>query len=210
MDDVLGGTSVRRAIGSARSVFEPSGRVISNLYSSPSPIPGTNSSQTPVPPSERIGNAEPSQKLKVPATRTPRAFGAHTVNRVPATPSWIIGCAPSARHSSSCRPSPIRCRSRSPSAGRKRYASSVSWTAPSYATRRRYAGTSRNCSRPEKKPSPSSCRSARRSPATTVTDRAYGRNARKATPPDTGWAPSTSCGAWWVPESSRSRSPTGA
>ena len=52
---VAGGTSVRRAIGSARSVCEPSGRVISNLYSAPSPTPGTNSSHTPDEPSERIG-----------------------------------------------------------------------------------------------------------------------------------------------------------
>ncbi len=119
-DEVAGGTSVRRASGSARSVFEPSGRVISNLYSSPSPIPGTNSSHTPEEPSERIGNAVASQKLKVPATRTPRAFGAHTLNLVPGTPWCVIGSAPSTRHSSSCRPSPIRCRSNSPSVGRKR------------------------------------------------------------------------------------------
>ena len=32
------------------------------------------------------GDAVPSQQVKSPATRTPRAFGAHTVKRVPATP----------------------------------------------------------------------------------------------------------------------------
>ncbi len=119
-DDVAGGTSVRRASGSARRVFEPSGRVISNLYSSPSPMPGTNSSHTPVEPSDRMGKPVPSQKLKEPATRTPRAFGAHTEKRVPVTSWCVIGCAPSTVHSSSCRPSPIRCRSSSPSVGRKR------------------------------------------------------------------------------------------
>ncbi len=119
-DEVAGGTSVRRASGSARSVFEPSGRVISNLYSSPSPMSGRNSSHTPDDPSDRMAWPVPSQKLKVPATRTPRAFGAHTANRVPVTPWWVVGCAPSAVHSSSCRPSPSRCRSSSPSVGRKR------------------------------------------------------------------------------------------
>ncbi len=83
---MAGGTSVRRAIGSAFRNRSPYCEVISNLYSSPSPMPGTNSSHTPAAPSERIGNAVPSQKLKPPATRTPRALGAHTVKRVPATP----------------------------------------------------------------------------------------------------------------------------
>jgi hypothetical protein len=88
---VAGGVSVRRAIGSARWVREPSGRVMSNLYSSPSPIPGTNSSHTPEEPSDRIGYPVPSQKLKPPASRTARALGAHTQNRVPATPWWVRG-----------------------------------------------------------------------------------------------------------------------
>ena len=46
---------------------------------------GTNSSQTPDAPSDRIGWACPSQKLKSPATRTPRAFGAQTANEDPVT-----------------------------------------------------------------------------------------------------------------------------
>ena len=60
-EELAGGTSVRRASGSARIVFEPSGRVISNLYSSPSPSDGTKSSQIPVEPSERIGWPVPVQ-----------------------------------------------------------------------------------------------------------------------------------------------------
>ncbi|CAM5725219.1 hypothetical protein SFUMM280S_03738 [Streptomyces fumanus] len=210
MEEVSGGTWVRRASGSARRVCEPSGRVMSNLYSSPSPTPGTNSSHTPDEPSDRIGKPVPSQKLKPPATRTPRAFGAHTAKRVPVTPWWVIGCAPSACQSCSCRPSPIRYRSSSPSVGRKRYASSVSCTPPSYVTSSRYSGTSGSGSRAEKNPPPSSCSSVRSSSATTVTPSAYGRNARTATPPGTGCAPSTACGSWCVPASSMSRSTAGS
>ncbi len=198
MDAVAGGTSVRRAIGSARSVCEPSGRLMSNLYSAPSPTPGRNSSHTPVRAerAHRVGRAVPV--VEVPVTRTPRAFGAQTVKRVPVTPWWVMGSAPSAFHSSSCRPSPIRCRSRSPSAGRNRYGSSVSCTCPSYAMTSRYSGTPRSGSTPEKKPSPSSCSSARSPSASTVTDWAYGRSTRKATPPGSGCAPRTPCGSWCV------------
>ena len=49
----------------------------------PGATPGMNSSQTPAPPSERIGCARPSQKLKSPTSLTPRAFGAQTANAVP-------------------------------------------------------------------------------------------------------------------------------
>ena len=51
----------------------------------PSPTPGTNSSQTPDDPSERIGVPAPDQWSKSPVTRTPRALGAHTANEVPVT-----------------------------------------------------------------------------------------------------------------------------
>jgi hypothetical protein len=44
---------------------------------------GTNSSQTPVLPSTRIGWLLPLQPLKSPMTRTPRAAGAHTAKEVP-------------------------------------------------------------------------------------------------------------------------------
>ena len=44
-----------------------------------------NNSHTPLEPSERIGNAWESQKLKSPATRMARAFGAQTANDVPWT-----------------------------------------------------------------------------------------------------------------------------
>ena len=84
-DAVAGGTSVANAIGSALSRHWLSAPRIWNLYRAPSPTPGTNSSHTPDEPSERIGSARPDQKSKSPATRTPRAFGAHTANDVPVT-----------------------------------------------------------------------------------------------------------------------------
>ncbi len=71
-------------------------------------MPGRNSSHTPDEPSDRIGKACPSQKVNSPATRTPWAFGAHTVKRVPATPWWVIGSAPRAFHNCSCLPSRMR------------------------------------------------------------------------------------------------------
>ena len=90
----------------------------------PSPMLGMNSSQIPVDPSERIGCAVPSQKLKSPETRTPWAFGAHTAKDTPLTTPMVVWYertwAPSTSHSCSCRPSPMRCRSMSPSVGRKR------------------------------------------------------------------------------------------
>ncbi len=84
-----------------------------------------NSSHTPDTPSERIGNPRLSQKSKSPVTRTPRAFGAQTAKDTPVTGPTSRTCAPSTRHSSSCRPSPIRYRSYSLSCGRKRYGSSA-------------------------------------------------------------------------------------
>jgi hypothetical protein len=44
---------------------------------------GTNSSHTPLLPSTRIGWLRPSQPLKSPITRTPRALGAQTANDTP-------------------------------------------------------------------------------------------------------------------------------
>ena len=102
---------------------------MSNLYLVPAWTPGTNSSHTPAEPRDRIGCACPSQKLKSPMTRTPRALGAHTAKDVPVTSPKLRTCAPSTRHSSSCRPSRIRCRSISPSVGRCRYGSSVRYSA---------------------------------------------------------------------------------
>ena len=58
---VAGGRSVARASGSAFSRHTPSGPQIAYLYLVPSPTPGTKSSHTPEPPSERIGYARPSQ-----------------------------------------------------------------------------------------------------------------------------------------------------
>src|SRR5438105_11576748 len=77
--------------GSALSRTEPSAPSTSNLYSSPSVISGTNSSQTPELLRLRIGSRRPSQRLKSPTTRTPRAFGAQTAKATPGVPSMAIG-----------------------------------------------------------------------------------------------------------------------
>ncbi len=61
-----------------------------NLYLVPGPTSGTNSSQMPEVPIWRIGCSRPSQSLKSPLTRTPRAWGAHTAKEVPVTgPSGV-------------------------------------------------------------------------------------------------------------------------
>jgi hypothetical protein len=60
-DAVAGGSSVALASGSAFSRQTPSGPQIAYLYLVPSVTPGTKSSHTPEPPSERIGYARPSQ-----------------------------------------------------------------------------------------------------------------------------------------------------
>ena len=121
-DAVDGGRSAYSASGSALSRHTPSAPQMAYLYRVPSLTPGMNSSHTPEAPSERIGNARPSQKLKSPVTRIPRAFGAQTAKDVPVTVSSAgptsRTCEPSTFHSSSCRPSPIRYRSYSPSSGR--------------------------------------------------------------------------------------------
>src|ERR1700728_2728058 len=81
-DAVAGGCSVANAIGSAFCCHPPSLPQTEYLYLVPSPTPGTNSSHTPDPPRLRIGWAVPSQKLKSPLTRMPRAFGAQTAKEV--------------------------------------------------------------------------------------------------------------------------------
>src|SRR6266700_2288454 len=75
---VPGATSANPAIGSAFSRHAPSAPQIENLYRVPAPTPGTNNSQTPDDPSERIGCERASHTLKSPAIRTPRALGAQT------------------------------------------------------------------------------------------------------------------------------------
>ena len=47
---------------------------------------GTKISHTPLLPSDRMQWLRPSQPLKSPMTRTPRAFGAHTANETPEVP----------------------------------------------------------------------------------------------------------------------------
>ena len=60
-DSVPGGRSAAAASGSAFLRHTPSRPHTAYLYRAPSATPGTNSSHTPEPPSERIGNARPSQ-----------------------------------------------------------------------------------------------------------------------------------------------------
>ena len=70
-----------RAIGSAFSRHCAVGAEDLELVARrPRRRPGTNSSQTPEPPSERIGCARPSQWLKSPDAGRPRALGAQTAN----------------------------------------------------------------------------------------------------------------------------------
>jgi len=86
---------VWKATGSAFSRSRPFCVRISNLYFVPWSTPGTNSSQIPDVPSERIGCRRPSQELKSPTTETERAFGAQTAKAVPRTPSSSRTWAPS-------------------------------------------------------------------------------------------------------------------
>ena len=60
-DAVAGGRSAKRASGSALSRHTPSKPQTAYLYRAPSATPGMNSSHTPDTPSERSGNARPSQ-----------------------------------------------------------------------------------------------------------------------------------------------------
>src|SRR6266487_2934916 len=83
---VRGGASVCWASGSAFSRHTPSRPRIRYLYRSPTDTAGTNSSHTPLAPSERIG--QPScgpQPVKSPTTLTPWAFGAHTAKDTPSS-----------------------------------------------------------------------------------------------------------------------------
>ena len=84
---VAGGTWVAFAKGSAFCRHTKSAPRISYLYLFLGPTSGTNSSHTPVAPSERIGWPRPSQKLKSPTTRMPCALGAHTEKETPFTPA---------------------------------------------------------------------------------------------------------------------------
>ena len=122
-DAFAGGTSVWKASGSLFRRRRPSCVRISNLYVVPSSTPGTNSSQIPDAPSDRIGCRRPSQELKSPTTATERAFGAQTANAVPSTPSSSRTCAPRRSYRCSWRPSMARWRSSSPSVGRNEYGS---------------------------------------------------------------------------------------
>ena len=71
-DAFFGGTSVRKANGSALSRSLPCDVRSSNLYFVPDGRSGMKSSQMPEAPSERIGCSRPSQPLKSPTTLTER------------------------------------------------------------------------------------------------------------------------------------------
>src|ERR1700735_2546363 len=96
MEAVAGAASAAFASGSALSgSLLPSPATSANLYRVPGPTRGTNSSHTPDGYRSRIGWRRLSQVLKSPISDTARAFGAQTANRVPRTPSTVIGLAPS-------------------------------------------------------------------------------------------------------------------
>jgi hypothetical protein len=90
-DAVCGGTSAANAIGSARSVTDPSAPCTRNLYNPSVGKSGQNSSQTPDEPRLRIGASLPLQWLNSPISVTPLAFGAQTANDTPSTgPSAVL------------------------------------------------------------------------------------------------------------------------
>ena len=88
-DAVAGGRSARLAMGSALRRHCPSGPR-RRTCTGPVADVGQNSSQMPAPPRDRIGCPRPSQWLKSPMTRTPRALGAHTANAVPVTIAVLL------------------------------------------------------------------------------------------------------------------------
>ena len=110
-------------------------------------------------------------------------------------------CAPSTSHSCSCRPSPIRCRSTSPSVGQVAVRVVGGVRAGRRRSRPRAGSRAPSGSGEHADPDAvvlvlaagsASARRARRSPTS-----ASGRSARTVTPPSCGCAPSTACGSWW-------------
>ena len=86
---------LRTRTGRPSAAARRPGRGSRTCSASPRPTSGTNSSQMPLEPSERIGCRRPSQELKSPTTLTERADGAQTANATPVTPSISCTCAPS-------------------------------------------------------------------------------------------------------------------
>ena len=172
-------------------------------------MPGTNSSQTPLAPIERIGIRRPSQRSKSPTIRTLRAFGAQTAKLTPVAPSCVRTCAPSTSYRCSWVPSPIRCRSTSPSVGPNRYGSSSSQALPSgKPNRTRYVNCPGRSSatKPAHRPSPiGSIGSTPPFGATSQAAFASGWKARTTVPSSAGCAPRIACGSWCSP---RARRPT--
>src|SRR6185437_7726618 len=74
---VSGGSSMANAKGSVLTRNAWVGVRISYLYRAPGRTPGTNSSNTPDAPSDRMGNTRPSQALKSPITLTRRIRRPH-------------------------------------------------------------------------------------------------------------------------------------
>ena len=173
--------------------------------------PGTNSSHTPVLPSDahRVRPAGPAVEVAGDAhalrgRRPHREAGAGD-----GAGRGVVAamCAPSTSQSRSWRPSPIRCRSMSPRVGSQRYGSSTSVDARRRSARP--AGSPRpGRARPRRTgrrraPWTSGCPS-RRPGAPRATSSACGRRVRTTVPSACGCAPSTECGSWWAPPSSRS------
>ncbi len=103
MDEFAGACSAKKAIGSTFSRQMPSAPSTLNLYKAPSLTPSTNSTQTPEPGIRCM--ASPVHQLKSALSRTSRAFGAHTANRVPVTSprsssKTVTGWAPRRRQHS--------------------------------------------------------------------------------------------------------------
>ena len=157
----------------------------------------------------------PSQRSKSPTIRTLRAFGAQTAKLTPSTPSCVRGCAPSTSYRRSCVPSPMRCRSTSPSVGPNRYGSSqLPRVAVGEARSGRGSRTGRAPGRGRSPPTGRgrSAPSARVPPfgATRSAALASGWKARTTVPPSAWCAPRMACGSWCSPRARRASSGSGA
>jgi len=105
-DAVRGGTSARRAKGSALSTrYPPYLEAMWYLYRAPLPTPGMKPSQIPDFSRLRSGWELLLHPLKSPEMWTASALGAQTPKDVPSTPSTRPGWAPSLSCRRECVPS---------------------------------------------------------------------------------------------------------
>ena len=162
-------------------------------------------------PSSASACRRPSQRSKSPTIRTLRAFGAQTAKLTPSTPWCVRGCAPSTSYSRSCVPSPMRCRSTSPSVGPNRYGSSQ---LPRVAVGEGEAHAVRELAGSqvgdEAGPHAVADRLHRRAAAVRRDERRPrshrgGRRGRRCRP-RRGWAPRMECGSWCSPRARRASS----